>query len=63
MFVVLFSSSRTLCEDLLPLPQSLLRIFRRFVSSSIVVEGEDEVEVTDATGISDTTTVESIDED
>ena len=63
MFVVLFSSSRTLCEDLLPLPQSLLRIFRRFVSSSIVVEGEDEVEVTDAIDISDTTTVESIDED
>lgn len=33
---VVFSNSRTLCEDLFPLPHILLRIFFRRASSSIV---------------------------
>lgn len=64
VFVVLFSSSRTLCDDLLPLPQSLLKIRRRFVSSSIAVEGEEEEEmIGGGVEISDKTTAESINKD
>ncbi len=57
--MVLFSSSRTLCDNLLPLPHNLLKILRRFVSSSTVFTGE-EVESTDVDDDSDKITVESI---
>jgi hypothetical protein len=57
--MVLFSSSRTLCDNLLPLPHNLLKILRRFVSSSTVFTGE-EVGSTDVDDDSDKITVESI---
>jgi hypothetical protein len=62
LLIVLFSSSRTFCDDLLPLPHNLLKILRRFVSSSTVFEGEEEEEEgsTDVDDGSDKITAESI---
>jgi hypothetical protein len=33
-----------LCDNLLPLPHNLLKILRRFISSSTIFEGEEEEE-------------------
>jgi hypothetical protein len=61
LLIVLFSSSRTLCDNLLPLPHNLLKILRRFVSSSTVFEGEEEEEGSTAVDdFSDKIMVESI---
>jgi len=50
-----------LCDNLLPLPHNLLKILRRFVSSSTVFEGEEEEEGSTAVDdVSDKITVESI---
>jgi hypothetical protein len=64
LLIVLFSNSRTLCDDLFPLPHNLLRILRRFVSSSTLVEedGEEEEGSTDVDRFSDKITAESINE-
>jgi hypothetical protein len=66
LLIVLFSNSRTLCDDLFPLPHNLLKILRRFVSSSTLVEdGEEEEEEegsTDVDEVSDKMTAESMNE-
>jgi len=64
LLIVLFSNSRTLCDDLFPLPHNLLKILRRFVSSSTLVEdGEEEEEgSTDVDEVSDKMTAESMNE-
>jgi hypothetical protein len=59
LFVVLFSSSRTLCDNLLPLPHNLLKILRRFISSSTVFESEEDGSTVVDDG-SDKITAESI---
>ncbi len=62
MLIVLLSSSRTLCDNLLPLPHNLFKILRRFVSSSTIFEGEEEEEEgsIDVDDDSDKITAESI---
>jgi hypothetical protein len=63
LLIVLFSNSRTLCDDLFPLPHNLLKILRRFVSSSTLVEdGEEEEGSTDVDEVSDKMTAESMNE-
>jgi hypothetical protein len=64
LLIVLFSNSRTLCDDLFPLPHNLLRILRRFVSSSTLVEGGggEEEGSTDVDELPDKMTAESMNE-
>jgi hypothetical protein len=52
-----------LCDNLLPLPHNLLKILRRFISSSTVFEGEEERSTcVDDDGDSDKIAAGSIDE-
>ncbi len=57
LVIVLLSSSRTLCDNLLPLPHNLLKILRRLASSSVVLEEEGSTNVAD---VSDTISTESM---